>query len=777
MPTAPGLRARGALLAFAALALWGCGQPAREDRSIHFSGDGSQVGFQHGNEGVFLANPAGGPPRKIFQPAADVIAVSTPLWAPNGKEVIFCTAVGRGQQAFNFGLNGSQDDPAGRLFFQGHIDYTCWRFDASGPEGTKAQQLFSASLDHAGYVGANLAVRWHPREPKIEFLSRVGANHVGLFEWDLATGKQKQAFSETAEGMIFDWTPDGSQLACVLGFNQAKAVVNGTWIGKPGAANWWHVPGSEDLAQAELPSLLETLRASRPIFSKHDSTFAFVSSIAIPGSPPTLDYAVHLANVEKRSTTLLAHGKAPCRDLVWQPDGKLLGLVQGNGATGSLHTLTLDGELSPAVSAKPVRQFVGWNGKGNSLAYITPEQIPTQRKEFWSFLLVPDALARDAVEVRTSRQQADVNEQEVLNGLRVTFPQWSPKENKLSLWVTFAPTYRSWLWLFLRYGLRPGDPAAVFDVGTGKLTWMAVNDFEKTQVGRYFHLKKDYQQAWNWYEQGKGVGAPAPALMTTLTRLPVVNEQLFYEYLCLTRLGRIAEAEERRTRFAAMFVAPPPPKPGDPAAPVQSPIPGVSERMDFVLPFMHDLLVAEVYLSLDAAEEAAACFRAEAEKADTDGKRLSALLTLSQILLIQGKNAEYLDLCGSKLVPLILDDAKKHDGGSQREFVVGMANAWGLIPLSASDFMKLVPRASVERWLPTWRQLVGERTQAASNIMVENIFDASLEVLGKEEERVALRRRLGSTGASLLPLRSTLTESKARVDEIRKQALQLLMGY
>ena len=695
MPTAPGSRARGALFALAAFVLWGCGQPAREDRSIHFSADGSQVGFQHGNEGVFLANPAGGPPRKIFQPTADVIAVSTPRWAPNGKEVIFCTAVGTGQQAVSFGLNGSPDDPAGRLFFQGPIDYTCWKYDASGPDGTKAQPVFSASLDHAGYVGANLAVRWHPREPKIEFLSRVGANHVGLFEWDLVTGKQRQAFSETAEGMIFDWSPDGSQLACVLGFSQGKPVVNGIWIGKPGEANWWHVPGSEDLAQAELPSLLETLRASRPIFNEQGQTFAFVSSTTMPGSPPTADYAVHSANVARRSTTLIARGKDLFRDLAWHPDGKLLGVVQGSGSTGSLHTLKLDGDLSPALGARRVRQFVGWNSKGDALAYITPEEIPTQLKEFWSFLLVPDALARDAVELRDSGHGADVKEQELLNGLRVTFPQWSPKENKLSLWVTFAPTYRSWLWLFLRYGLRPGDPAAVFDVASGKLSWMAVNDFEKTQVGRYFHLKKDYQQAWIWYEQGKGVGVPAPALMTTLTGLPVVNEQLFYEYLCLTKLGRVAEAEERRTRFEAMFVAPPLPKPGAPAATAQSLLPGIAERMDFVLPFMHDLLVAEVYLSLDSAEEAAVCFRAEAERADTDGKRLSALLTLGQILLIQGKNADYLDICGSTLIPLILADAKKHNGGLQQWSIVGMANMWGLTPLSASDFMKLLPRANV----------------------------------------------------------------------------------
>src|SRR5258708_2169710 len=143
MQTAPGLRSRLLLVGLATVCVvWGCGQPVREDRSIHFSSDGGQVGFQHGNEGVFLANPAGGPPRKIFQPSEDVMAISPAVWAPGGKEVIFLTAPGTGQQPVTLGLNGSQDDPAGRLFYQGPITYTCWKFDGSGPQGTKPQQLF-----------------------------------------------------------------------------------------------------------------------------------------------------------------------------------------------------------------------------------------------------------------------------------------------------------------------------------------------------------------------------------------------------------------------------------------------------------------------------------------------------------------------------------------------------------------------------------------------------------------------------------------------------------
>jgi hypothetical protein len=778
MQTAPGLRTRRLFIGLATICvLWGCGQPAREDRSIHFSSDGGQVGFQHGNEGVFLANPNGGPPRKIFQPSADVIAVSTPLWAPGGKEVVFCTATGTGQLPPTLGLTGSQDDPAGRLFGPGPITYTCWKFDASSPPGTNPQQLFSAGLDHAGYVAANLAVRWHPREPKLYFLSQAGTKHVGLYEWDMTTNTQKQVFPETAEGMIFDWTPDGSQLACVLGFNQPGAVVNGTWIGKPGNANWWHVPGSENLAQSELPSLLETLRASRPIFTKDGSTFAFVTSTTVFGSPPSVDHAVNLGNIEQHSVMVAAHGKELFRDLVWQPDGKSLGLVQANGATGSLHTLSLDGILSSPLNARPVRQFAGWNNRGDELAYITPEQIPTHRQDFWSFLMVPDPLARDTVVLRPGSTQPGAKEQELLNGLRVTFPQWSPKENKLSLWVTFAPPYRSWLWIFLRLGLRPGDPAAVFDVASGKLSWLAVNDYEKTQVGRYAHLKKDYKQAWDWYEQGKDAGAPVPAQMTTMTGLPVANDQLFYEYLCLTKLGRMAEAEARRARFEAAFVVPPAAK-LDAKAPPQPPaIPELAERIDLFVPLMRDFLIAEVYASLDEVDEAATFFRVEAEHADTDSKRLSALFTLSQILLIQGKNEEYLDLCATKLVGLIMSDAKSHSAHSMQGSVTELIASCALAPLAASDFVKLLPRERVERWLPTWRKLAAETTPQIGGQTVQFILYVALERLGKDVECAAIRKRMETMNASHPIFGNSVADANKGIGEFRKQLVLFLTGF
>src|SRR5207248_879013 len=82
-------------------------------------------------------------------------------------------------------------------------------------------------------------------------------------------------------------------------------------------------------------------------------------------------------------------------------------------------------------------------------------------------------LARDKVYVAAG-EGTDAG-RPVFSGMHVTFPQWSPREDKLSLWVTFMPAYRSVVSHLLGWGLRPGDPAAVFDLKTGQLAWLPAN--------------------------------------------------------------------------------------------------------------------------------------------------------------------------------------------------------------------------------------------------------------------------------------------------------------
>src|SRR5438477_7327234 len=81
----------GSPILVCALLAAGCGQPVREDRSIAFAPD-QRAGFQHGRDGVYIADPAGGPPVRIFQPGPDVVAVSPPQWSADGRKLIFTTA-------------------------------------------------------------------------------------------------------------------------------------------------------------------------------------------------------------------------------------------------------------------------------------------------------------------------------------------------------------------------------------------------------------------------------------------------------------------------------------------------------------------------------------------------------------------------------------------------------------------------------------------------------------------------------------------------------------
>src|SRR5204862_532274 len=119
---------------------------------------------------------------------------------------------------------------------------------------------------------------------------------------------------------------------------------------------------------------------------------------------------------------------------------------------------------------------------------------------------IPNPDARDVVHVAG----ADGNDASVaFSGMRVTFPQWSPVEEQLSLWVTFTPSHRALIAGLLRWGLPPGDPAAIFDPTTRRISWMTVNPQEKVQVGHYHLLKRDYAEAWRWYAEAEREAPPA----------------------------------------------------------------------------------------------------------------------------------------------------------------------------------------------------------------------------------------------------------------------------
>ncbi len=247
------------------LALAGC-EAVQEDRTIEFSADAHSVGFQHGDQGIYVADKDGTGLKKVFQPGADVLATSTPLWSPKGRRLVFttaraadgdATAMARSHAQLQGLLRGGPDpNPAGELFTQVPVVYTCWlRDEANGEPPVK---LFAAKCDHVGYVAANLAVRWHPQGDRILYVDSVSSGLHALFAFDMKTKTSRKIFPHVTPALVFDWSPDGRHLACVLSTGGTTgADRDGLWIGQPDAepATWWHVPSSDRLAQSELGSL------------------------------------------------------------------------------------------------------------------------------------------------------------------------------------------------------------------------------------------------------------------------------------------------------------------------------------------------------------------------------------------------------------------------------------------------------------------------------------------------------------------------------------------
>jgi hypothetical protein len=727
------------------LLLTGCGQPVRQDRSINWSANGSSVSFQHDGEGVFLVDKDTGKLTKIFQPAADVLATGSPLWSPAGKRVIFTTArpASPGQPTPPI-LPGLTPDPAGNIYLKQELVYACYLYEEGNPP-PQPVKLFEASCDHVGYVAANLAVRWHPRGDRVLYLDRAADGSHGLFAYDLAAKISKQAFPFTADALIFDWTPDGSHLTCVLA-DQQQPQNDGIWIDQQDG-EWWHVPGSTSLGWAELPSTLERLRATRPAWTADGKHFAFATwtppqTANAPGQSSLL-----LGTLAGHKVETLAAGPEPFRDLHWTADGERLGVVRSSD-NATLHIAAKDGTLHPPINRRPVRQFAGWNATGKRLAYLVPDGKPSEAIE-WAFLLIPEQRPRDAVYVADGA--GTESGREVFSGMRVTFPQWSPKDDKLSLWFTFTPTHRSVLSLLLGGGLRRGDPAAIFDPTTGKLSWLAVNAFEKAQVGHYYLLKRDYTQAWKWYEEAeKDWPQPKPAdpavTHETFRQLFEPSDIRFFEYYCLTKLGRKDDAKVKLTEFRKSF----------PRRPDQVQDASLQQVLDpdgLIAPLMRDLYCAEVFLSLDAADDAETYFRDEMKSASTDGARLSSAVVLGQILLLQNKRREYTDLATDTLAPLLFkltkDQPPAVPPGADPQLEMQIGGQFALLPLCSPSFLKGMQEKDVQALLDRWQKLPDQATTKEARRQSDLVLCAAYQRLGMDKERTEAAQRLAANPAAV----------------------------
>ncbi|MGH7172277.1 MAG: TolB family protein, partial [Gemmataceae bacterium] len=301
---------------FAFLFVAGCAAGVREDRTIQFAPDGRQVAFQHGRDGIFVAESEDAKPTKIFQPDAEVIAVSTPLWSPTDKRLLFTTAKSAEKKTKQREGLPAESDPAGDFHSARPTLYTCWLRSEPKPGQPLNVPLFTVRCGHPGYVAANLAVRWHPDGQHILYLKQDDKGRYGLHELDLQTEASRSVFPHTGSDLIFDWAPDKTHLVCVVSDKSPGATMAGVWIGTPGADDWWQVHESSGLGGQDL----EDLRAARPVWTRDGNRFALVIKRK-EENKQSATYTLHLGTLATRKVATMSSEDKAIRDLHWRPDG------------------------------------------------------------------------------------------------------------------------------------------------------------------------------------------------------------------------------------------------------------------------------------------------------------------------------------------------------------------------------------------------------------------------------------------------------------------------
>lgn len=744
--------------------LSGCGEPVREDRTVEFSRDGSQVAFQHGDQGVYVANADGKGLTKIFQPDDTVLATSRPLSSPIDGRLIFTTAHLPQGEKIQSGLNGGPEPLDGRLARQLPVKYACWvGIPETNDHPAEVLKLFEASCGHLGYVSAGLAVRWSPDGKKICYCASLAndpARH-SVFEYDLVSQKSRQIFPHAGTAVIFDWTPAGSHLCCVVGdaltadeANQRVDSISGAWIGLPDDnRSWWRVPESDRLAEGQLPSVIEMLRASRPAWTRDDVRFAFVSQRRAPGKE-NVKHVLQRVDFLTRAMTTLAEGDQPITDLRWSSDGNRLGYVQQDETNGAiLKVIDLQGPLQTVPTQLPVRQFAGFNSANTHLAYVLSNQRPMNPKfRHWALLLVPGP-SRDTIWVAPADGSAAGKD--IFSGMHVTFPQWSPTDDKLSLWLTFTPRYRSLISVVAQTGMWPGDPAVTIDTRSGAISWMAINPQEELQVGHYYLLKGDLNEAWRWYQQAREKlppHKPPTDWPEFIRRMGAPENSQLFEYICLQRLGRDAEALAKWNEFEENFF----PQPSKPGLPENQPLSNefwssfIDNNSKLAKPLLRDLFVAEVFLSVDGLQEALAHFRQAVGKDETDHMALSRAIVVAQLLLLADDRPAYVAHCDTVVAPLALKLWKPmHDqqtGLFQAD--AEMAVGFCLVPLFRQEFLAELPRDKVQQHSAAWKALDAPDAAGTSAVAINLILRAAALALNDADEAKKIEARIASEPSS-----------------------------
>jgi tetratricopeptide (TPR) repeat protein len=276
-------------------------------------------------------------------------------------------------------------------------------------------------------------------------------------------------------------------------------------------------------------------------------------------------------------------------------------------------------------------------------------------------------------------------------------------------------------------------------------------------------LKHDYAEAWRWYEQAdRELPAPQPRqasqLFALLQDLSAPGDYLFFEYYCLTKLGRADEAKAKLAQFEETFFPKFPLEKPDPllrtqidGRPMEQVLQDVLDPNRLSGALLRDLYVAEVFLSVDAAADAEGYFRKSLEVAPTDPARLSSALVLAQLLLIEKKPGDYLDLVADVVAPLLVKLYKPPAGGPMlgvtdfahvQDGLCQTAGGLTVLPLLAPDFVAGLPEDRLRAALPKLKTVAEKAGDDQSRMAFDLFFHTAYQRLGMEKEREWAAERL-----------------------------------